>query len=230
MIEDIIVYSENHWILLRKKRSLAIKLMKALIPLGKPVIIHGSVARGDVKEDSDIDVVILEPVIPGLVEFYLEQAGYHIYQKEIVQATPNYIPKVYIYLDLEEEQVVSYPLAQLRPREREFYKWGGELDLKSLIENKRVPGVNKDLILIIPTEKGHKTMQVVGNEEIVARTLGISIATIRERVEVLTRRREHGRTGVFLKETLSPDEPVEEAVKRIARKNPHFRRALRNVL
>jgi predicted nucleotidyltransferase len=60
----------------------------------------------------------------------------------------------------------------------------------------------------------------------VARLLGISVETVIERVRVLTRRREHGRTGVFLKVELNPEDSVEEAVARVARENPMFRRRL----
>ncbi len=230
MEEELVIYSEETWRILKEKRNKAIKVMRSLAPLGKPVIVHGSIARGDVREDSDIDIVVLEPVVPGLLEYYLTSRGYRIYSKEIIQATPSYIPKVYVYLDPYEEIVVSYPLAPLRPREREFYKWGGELTLKELLNNKRVPGVNKDLYLIIPVEKGHTMIPVPGNEEYTAKILMVSIDLVRERVSVLTRRRIHGRTGVFLKVELGPDEPIESVIKELANKNPFFRRALRNTL
>ena len=223
-------YPEWRWRLLEEKRDKALRILEALSTLGLPVIVHGSIARGDVKESSDIDAVILVPPMPGMVEIVLERAGYRIVEKVIVQATPHYIPKVYLYLDYSEEQVVSYPLAPLRPREREFYKWGGELDLAGLKAGRRVPGVNKDLLLVMPSARGHRTLPVPGNEEYVASILGISIDTVRERVEVLTRRREIGRTGVFLKENIPPDVPIEAAIKDIARRNPFFRRALRGVL
>lgn len=230
MEEELIIYSEETWRILKDRRKKAIEVMKVLVPLGKPIIVHGSIARGDVREDSDIDIVILEPVMPGLLEFYLTSRGYRIFSKEIIQATPSYIPKVYIYLDPYEEIVVSYPLARLRPREREFYKWGGELTLKELLNNKRVPGANKDLNLIIPIEKGHKMIPVPGNEEFTAKILGVSMDLVRERVSVLTRRRMHGRTGVFLKVELNPEEPIESVIKELANRNPFFRRALRNTL
>jgi len=191
------------------------------------VAVHGSIARGDVREDSDIDTIILEPPQPSLVELALERAGYRIVGKYIVMATPHYVPKVYLVLDYNEEQVVSYPLARLRPREREFYRWGGELGLEGVRAGRRVPGVNKNLSLIIPTSTGHVEIPVPGNEEYTARILGVSIDTVRERVEVLSRRRRIGRTGVFIEEEVHPDMPVEAAIRDLARRNPYFRRALK---
>lgn len=219
-------YSRDVWELLREKRNRAIKIMRILSHLSREVIVHGSLARGDVKPTSDIDIVVIQPVSPGLLELSLERAGYTVYHKEIVQATPNYTPKIYFYLDPEEEIVVSTPLSDLKEREREFYKWGGELDLPGLLEGKRVPGVSKDLKLIIPTERGHKEIEVVGNESIVARVIGVSIETVLERVRVLERRKEHGRTGVFLKVTIPAGESVESVIDELSHKNPYFRRAL----
>lgn len=219
-------YSEEAWHLLRVKREKAIRLMKALQPLSREVIVHGSIARGDVNASSDIDVVVIQPVSPGLLELTLERNGNTIHYKEIIQATPNYTPKIYYYLDPEGEMVVSTPLNILRVREREFYKWGGEIGLRGLIEDKRVPGVNKELKLIIPTGRGHREIEVVGNESLAARLTGVSIETVYERIRVLERRREHGRTGVFLKVTVPGREPVEPVLEELSRKNPYFRRML----
>jgi len=182
-----------------------------------------------VDRDSDVDVVIPHVVAPGIVVYMLEKAGYKLYHIEIIQATPSYTPKVYIYLDPGEELIVSFPLARLGEREREFYKWGGELDLDGVRRGLRVPGVNKDLKLIIPTSNGHKELEVEGNESYVARVLGISIETVMERVRVLKRRRIHGRTGVFIKEPIPPGASIEEVVDRLIREVPAFRRRLQGV-
>jgi len=229
-IEDLpgldVEYSEEVWRLLRKKRDKAIEIMRILSPLAREIIVHGSLARGDVKPTSDIDIVVIHPVSPGLLELSLERGGYTIYHVEIVQATPNYTPKIYFYLDPEEEIVVSTPLNDLKEREREFYKWGGELDYNGLLKAKRTPGVNKELKLIIPTKKGHKEIEVVGNESLVARILGVSIETVLERIRVLQRRRQHGRTGVFLKVAIPAGESIESVIDELSKKNPYFRRAV----
>ncbi len=219
-------YTEDHWRLLKLKRDKVVRILRALEPVAPDAIVHGSVARGDVTPSSDIDIVIPRPVQPGLVEYYLEKAGFQVLYREIVQATPSYIPKVYFYLDEKEEQVVSVPLAPLRPREREFYKWGGELDLKGLISGVRVPGVNKQLMLIIPTERGHVQVEVRGREGLVARMLGVSIDTVLERVRVLTRRRLVGKTGVFLKVRVERDQNIDEVIADIMKEKKMFRRRI----
>ncbi len=221
-----IYYEPWRWRLLEEKRSLAIKVMEVLQVQYKNLITHGSIARGDVSRDSDIDIVIVDPPNPSLVELILENNGFKVKWKEIIQATPTYTPKVYLYLDYEGLLVVSYPLARLGPREREFYKWGGECTLEDLRKGVRVPGVDKRLMLIEPTNWGHRESPVIGREGYAAKLLGISIETVIERVRVLTRRKEHGRTGVFLKVELNSEESVEETVIRIARENPLFRKRL----
>ncbi|MFZ8790629.1 MAG: nucleotidyltransferase domain-containing protein [Acidilobaceae archaeon] len=221
-----VYYEPWRWRLLEEKRSLAIKIMEVLQALYGSLVTHGSIARGDVSVDSDVDVVILDPPNPSLVELALEKGGFKVRWKELVQATPTYTPKVYLYLDYKGLLVVSYPLARLRPREREFYRWGGECTLDDLRKGVRTPGVDKRLKLIEPTDRGHRESPVIGREGYVARLLGISVETVIERVRVLTRRREHGRTGVFLKVELNPEDSVEEAVARVARENPMFRRRL----
>ena len=214
-----VVYSERRWTLLRRKREKAVGIMKRLA--GLEPIVYGSVARGDVNEESDVDVVIPHYVEPYKLELLLGDYD-HGY---IVMATPSSTPKVYLALDEKEEVVVSFPLGKLTPREREFYTFGGELDLKGLMEDKRVPGVNKSLVLILPTEDGHVEESIIGKEDYVAKLLGISSSTVRERVRILSRRREKGRTGTFIKQPLIGG--VEETIDFLARRNKAFRERLR---
>ncbi len=222
----IVVYDEERWKLLRKMRMEAAKIMEALVKVGLAPIVHGSIARGDVKPTSDIDVFIPYPVPPYTVELALERAGLKIYYKLIVQATPGSTPKAYLVLDAEEKRVVSFPLAKLGRTEYEFYYFGGALDYKGLVEGRRVPGVDKRLVLIEPTREGHRESPVIGREAEVARIVGVSIETVLERVRVLSRRDEVGRTGVFVKIELDSSESIEEAVRVEASRNPHFRRVL----
>ncbi len=222
-------YNVNRWKILEKKREKAIKVMRALTPLNLPIIIHGSIARGDIREDSDIDIVIVEPPRPfSIVEYYLSSLDFIPFKRIIVQAHPNYTPKVYIYLDEKEEIVVSYPLRPFRAREREFYRWGGELSLSEIKKCLRVPGVNKELKLIIPKPWGHIEYSIIGREGEVSRIVGISIDTILERIRVLTRRKEFGRTGLFVEEEVPPNESIEEAILNISRRNKLFRKAISN--
>lgn len=203
-----VVYTEERWQFLRRKRSRALAIMTALVQRGLAPVVHGSVARGDVRASSDVDVFIPRPVPSYLVEVALAEAGFSWQYREVVKATPLYVTKAYIHLD--ELTTVSFPLQKLSCTEREFYRFGGELDLEGLKKGRRVPGVTKQLVLIVPTEDGHEEYEVVGREHVVARVLGVSIATVQERVRVLTRRREVGRTGVFRKVVVPEGKSVEE--------------------
>ena len=105
---------------------------------------------------------------------------------------------------------------EMRRVEREFYRFGGETNLAQLKANLRVPGVDKRLMLIEPTEKGHNEANVIGREEAAAKILGISAETVLDRVHALTRRDSVGRTGVFVKKEVSVDETFELALKKVA--------------
>ncbi len=210
-----VLYDEVRWRILKELRNDALRIMNALTSCGLKPIVHGSVARGDVDKGSDVDVVIPYVVQPYLVELCLERAGLTLMNRYVVQATPAMTPKAYVELDAHGLRTVSFPLRHLGTREWEFYRFGGLLDIEGLRAGKRVPGVNKSLVLIIPTPRGHREAPVIGYEGYVAKVLGISVETVLERVRVLTRRDKRGRTGVFLKYVLAPNESFEEAINRL---------------
>jgi len=220
-----IVYNKKRWDLLKELRLKATQVMEALDKSHLYSIVHGSIARGDVSEKSDIDVFLPDAPSSFLIESALERNGISVSRRVIVQATPLYAVKGYIEMD--EQRCVSFPLLKLRPSERFFYKFGGEATLKMLKDNVRVPGVDKRLMLIEPTQEGHIESTVVGQEEKVARLLSISVDTVRERVHTLLRRDEVGRTGIFIEKELPSDETFEMALKKLAEKNPAVRRRLR---
>jgi len=219
-----VIYDEARWELLRSLRAKAMWIMEALEARGISSIVHGSLARGDVGPKSDVDIFIPEPPASAVVEAALELSGFKPVRKLLVQATPAYVPKAYIELD--EQTSISFPLAKMRPIEREFYSFGGELNLDGLRADERVPGVDKRLMLIEPTERGHVESSIIGREGEVARLLGISIETVMDRVRALLRRDEVGRTGVFLKRELGPDESFEAVLADIAAGSPAVRRRL----
>jgi hypothetical protein len=220
-----IVYGNGQWKLLRKLRLKAVRIMETLEKAGLPVIIHGSLARGDVNERSDIDVVIPQPTPSFKVELILERGGFHLVDRLLVQATPRHIVKAHIYLD--ELTTVTFPmLVNFSRLERDFYKFGGELSLKELKDNRRVPGVDKRLMLILPTDKGHFEVSIIGRENEAAKIIGVTSEIIRERIRVLLRRDTVGRTGVYLKYRLKPEENFEEAFRRLAVRDPGKRRML----
>ena len=222
-----IIYDDNHWKLLKRLRTEAIKLMIILNRLSIFSIVHGSIARGDVSEESDIDIFIPNVVSSFLVETALERAGVSISRRLLIQATPTYSIKAYIEID--EKRSISFPLSKLRKTEREFYKFGGEATLEMLRKNIRVPGVDKRLMLIEPTPEGHVESSIVGREGEVAKLLGISTKTVLDRVRVLKRRDEIGRTGLFIERELSPHETFESVLKKLSERNPAVRRRLRTV-
>jgi predicted nucleotidyltransferase len=187
-------------------------------------IIHGSIARGDVTAKSDIDIFISEPPSSFLVETALEKAGLTLNSRYVVQATPNYAMKAHIEID--EKTTVTFPLMGMRRVEREFYRFGGEMNLSSLQQNLRVAGVDKRLMLIEPTANGHLESSVVGREEQAAKVVGVSMETVLDRVRALLRRDEVGRTGVFIKKELTADETFELALKKLAEVNPAVRRRI----
>lgn len=179
--------------------------METLLSYGMQSYLYGSTARGDVNEGSDIDIVTFVPNFYGLDEI----PSSHRY---IIMATPLSTPKLYISLDPEETKVISAPLGKLTESEEGFFKFGGIIGLKEVIEGKRVPGVNKRLKFIQPTERGHKEEDVISMEDYAAKVLGIPNYVVKERVKLLMKRRTERRSGVFLRYELRSDESITEAV------------------
>lgn len=220
-----IKYTNARWALLQELRNEAVNVMASLEAFQLQSITHGSLARGDVNPGSDVDVFIPEVQNSFLVEAALEKAGIPINTREIVQATPSYAMKANI--EVNELITVSFPLVKMRGVEREFYRFGGEINLSQLKSGTRVPGVDKRLMLIEPTEKGHTESSIIGKEEATAKILCVSPQTVLDRVRALLRRDMVGRTGVFIKLKLSPDETFELALKRLTDTNPAVRRRMK---
>ncbi|UCF44656.1 MAG: nucleotidyltransferase domain-containing protein [Candidatus Bathyarchaeota archaeon] len=218
-------YTSRHWALLWEYREKAAQIMAALEGFRLQPVVHGSIARGDVNKNSDIDVFIANLQSSFLVETALEKAKTPINARLLVQATPTYAMKAHIEIDVKTS--VSFPLMRMRRVEREFYKFGGEINLNQLREGTRVAGVDKKLMLIEPTGEGHIESSILGREEHVAKILGVSAGTVRDRVRVLLKRDEVGRTGVFIKKELVSDETFEMALKKLADKNPAIRRRMK---
>jgi predicted nucleotidyltransferase len=210
--------------LLWKFRQKARNLIEVFEQRNIQAFVHGSIARGDVKETSDIDIFIPNPPSSFLIEIAIEQAKIPIATRTVIQATPAYAMKAYI--EIEATTTISFPLMSLRRVEREFYRFSGEANLAQLKANTRVAGVDKRLMLIEPTERGHVESGIMGREEQVAKTLGISSETVLDRVHALMKRDAVGRTGVFVKRELDPDETFELAMKHLADENPAVRRRL----
>ena len=80
--------------------------------------------------------------------------------------------------------------------------------------------ISKRLMLIQPTSRGHIEFSIIGREVEVAKIVGISLEIVNERVRVLTRRKEVGRTGIVLSINLKEGEVFEEVLRRVAGSNP----------
>jgi len=219
-----VVYSNDRWLLLERFRKQTLRIMEPIEKIHVKTLVHGSIARGDVSKKSDIDIFIPTQVSSFTVETALEKAGIPINRRLVVQATPTYAMKAHIEID--DSTSVTFPLMKLRKVEREFYKFGGEANFDSVMKGLRTSGVDKCLMLIEPTEKGHSESTVVGREEHVAKTLGITMETVLDRVHALLRRDEVGRTGVFIEQEVAPNETFEMVLRRLARENPAVRRRL----
>ncbi len=220
-----VIYSTAHWTLLKELREKATWIMTALESFCLRAIVHGSIARGDVNTNSDVDVYIAEPQSSFLVETALERAGIPCNMRLLIQATPSYAMKAYIEVDIGVS--VSFPLMCMHKVEREFYKFGGEVDLNQMKTGARVAGADKRLMLIEPTAKGHVESSIIGREDYAAKCLGVSVETVLDRVHALLKRDAVGRTGVFIKREITSDETFEQALKKLADENPAVRRRTR---
>lgn len=217
-------YSKKQWTLLEEKRERAKSLLELFEKNNLSPYVYGSTARGDVHENSDIDVIFLHRVPAYKIEFILNQNGYNHYNREIIMATPGDSIKLYIYLN--ELTAITIPLTKLNKTSLEFYDFGGKINYDYIIKKKRVPGIDKRLVLIRPLPDGHEEMSIIDQESIAAKEVGVSIETINERKRVLIRREKHGRTGVFLKRELSMKETPEGVLEKLARNNSIIRKKM----
>ena len=71
-------------------------------------------------------------------------------------------------------------------------------------------------MLIEPTETGHVESSVIGREQVAAKILGVSAETVLDSVHTLIKRDTVGRTGIFVKRELAPDETFELALKKLS--------------
>ena len=225
-IEGEVIYTEEHWQLLKMKREYATRIISLFLRTGSiQPYLFGSVARGDIHKNSDIELIIFEHNLLPHVEILLSN-NCNIIEKEIILATPRSTLKAAFRLDYGTEVVV--PITPFTQLDYEFYRYGGLLDPKSVSNYRlRTLGVDKRLCMIIPTPKGHKEFSIIGRETEVARLLGVSPEIIEERKKILMKRDLQGRTGVYLRIRMDPNEDISRAIKRIADRDPAIRRLLK---
>jgi predicted nucleotidyltransferase len=219
---ESIIYSKSDWILLNLKRKRAAYLLEMFEGLNP--YIYGSIARGNVHKNSDIDIIFTKPIQSFRIEFILNKNGFDHYFREIIMATPKDSIKLYIYLS--ELESITVPLTKLDKKTLEFYDFGGKINLQELKSGVRVPGIDKRLVFIKPNQEGHEEISIINNEAIIAKQLGVSIETILERKKVLLKREKHGRTGVYLKREIDMHESTEEVLKKLSDKKAIIRKKL----
>jgi len=215
-----VVYDEERWVLFKRLRERTKEIMLTLSRRNVASIVHGSVARGDVDEASDVDIFVPSIVRSYEVELALGDAGFTPIEREIVVATPWQLPKAHIYL--EQNSSVTFPLTKPKRLEVEFYYFGGAVDLRQVEREIRAAGVDKRLMLIEPTPRGHVESQVIGREAEVAKRIGVGQDIVQERVQVLTRRADIGHTGVFIKRKLAKDEGFETVLQQLLKEKPEM--------
>jgi predicted nucleotidyltransferase len=218
----LVKYDDGRWDLLAELRERATKV-QSVLPTES--LVYGSVARGDVTPTSDVDIILLDPVASYAVELALDPQ-FHVAERRLTMASPNSVPKASITLG--DGTVVSWPLLSPKDREADFYGFGGALDATSVGPRDRVPGVSKRLLLVVPVGEGHEETSVLGAEVETARVLGLPMDIINERVRVLSRRDQVGRTGVFKSMVVDEGVTFEQLLDSMADGDPAVRRQVRD--
>ncbi|MHA2225741.1 MAG: nucleotidyltransferase domain-containing protein [Candidatus Hodarchaeales archaeon] len=219
---DFHKYTRREKEIFSKLRSNSTTILRTLENKEIKAFIHGSVARGDVDNASDIDIHIPIP-IPS---FELDLIDlFKFAERRILMGTPN--STIRGVLSIHDNISISFPLSSPNEREEEFFRFSGLLYLDDIISNRRTPGVNKKLLLIEPEGDGYWISSInQNNKRNLCRILSLSQRIIDERIRVLTKRDKIGRTGLLLDYSLSSDENFEQALNRIADRNIIVRRVL----
>ncbi|OPY29943.1 MAG: hypothetical protein A4E28_00599 [Methanocella sp. PtaU1.Bin125] len=218
-----VVYDTVRWDDFRRLRGRAQEVLAALEAKGLDAMVFGSVARGDVRSSSDVDIFI--PQVTSSIQVLLALDDFTVLGTTITQATPRALVKASV--ELEDNTSVTFPLIPPREVELEFYRFGGAVGLNDVRSGRRVPGVDKRLMLIEPTPGGHVETPLIDlSPGVVAKKVNVSQQIVEERMRVLERRADVGRTGVYINRPLAPEESVEQVLADLIAEDPALRRRI----
>ncbi|OLS20481.1 MAG: hypothetical protein HeimC3_40300 [Candidatus Heimdallarchaeota archaeon LC_3] len=185
---------------------------------------YGSIARGDIELSSDSDIII-DPTPSYKYELLLKEKWL---SRTIIQATPNHGPKT-VY-EFPNKMHLTVPFTNLSQRESEFLNFGGKLSLPKFQNGEFSSGINKRLMLVESQDKKGFTFKYIAIKSmpihLVARKVNVGVGIILERIRVLSKRDEIGRTGLFIKHILNPGDQPEGVLRELASKNSELRKAL----
>ena len=186
---------------------------------------YGSVARGDVSLHSDVDIVI-DPAPSYKVEIALGEW----LKRKIVQGTPNQTPKMVYQLGVIPNIHLSVPFVQLSNRENDFISFAGKLSLSKFQNGEYAIGVNKKLLLVEPMDNKGNNYHYTSIRDLpyhdIAKKINVGVDIILERIRVLSRRDDIGRTGLYIDYELNPSEEPEKVLKELASQRQELRRLL----
>jgi predicted nucleotidyltransferase len=211
-------HTEKEKQILNHLRKISFSYLKLLKENRIKAFIHGSVARGDVNEASDIDIHI-PYLIPSFRLDVIDE--FERSERRIIMGTPNSTIKGFVEVD--EKISLTFPLTPPTEREIDFYRFSGLMYLEELLEKVGVPGVTKQLLLIEPTNEGYWYSSLISHKKKAMKSLNISQRIVDERIRVLTRRDKVGRTGLILDYSLPPTTNFEQALHHLSSQNPIVR-------
>jgi predicted nucleotidyltransferase len=217
----LVEYDSARWDLLEGLRARAAQVHRQL---PGESLTYGSVARGDVHQGSDVDIVVIDPPASYMIELAFGGTD-HIIERRLTIASPGSVPKANVVLS--DGTHLSWALLPPKDREQDFHRFGGAIDATTAGPKERVPGVSKRLLLIEPVPEGHRETGVIGAEVEVARALGLPLEVVSERVRVLNRRDSVGRTGVFRSIVLEDGQTFEQVLAALSDSTPAIRRQVR---
>jgi predicted nucleotidyltransferase len=131
------IYDELRSIL-KKTSGLADVLRQALEPLGgkvKAAFVYGSMARGDERAGSDVDLMVVGEARLGEVVQALAPAH------EVLRRDIN--PNVYRTAEFSEKLAEAEPFLQRVMQDRKIYLIGGEDDLRQPASHRKAPGARR---------------------------------------------------------------------------------------